>query len=83
MKYFHKVANAHKRCNNIDQLKLQDEAMKDPLRIKGEITGFYLKLYSETSYRRPSSNLINCSMVTKLKMNCYKGSLRSKKYKHV
>ncbi|KAG5594947.1 hypothetical protein H5410_036179 [Solanum commersonii] len=40
--------------------------MKDPLRIKGEITGFYLKLYSETSYRRPSSNLINCSMWAKV-----------------
>ena len=38
--------------------------MKDPERIKGEIIGFYQKFYSETSYRRPSNNLINCPMVT-------------------
>jgi len=46
------------------ELIIQDETMKDPERIKGEIIGFYQKLYSETSYRRPSSNLINCPMVT-------------------
>ena len=62
--YFYKVANAQKRCNNIHQLIIQDEIVKDPERIKGEIIGFYQKLYSETSYRRPSSNLINCPMVT-------------------
>ena len=61
---FPQSGHAHKRCNNIDQLIIQDETVKDPERIKGEIIGFYQKLYSETSYRRPSRNLINCPMVT-------------------
>ena len=28
--YFHKMANAYKRCNNIDQMIIQDERLKDP-----------------------------------------------------
>ncbi|KAG5622396.1 hypothetical protein H5410_007614 [Solanum commersonii] len=38
-KFFHKMANAHKRYNNIDQLVIHGETTKEPSRMKGEIVG--------------------------------------------
>lgn len=35
-KFFHKVANAHKRYNSIDQLLVQGELTQDSARIEGE-----------------------------------------------
>lgn len=40
-KFFHKTANTHKRCNNIDHLTIQGESITDPQRIKNEIVSFY------------------------------------------
>lgn len=45
-KFFHKVANAHKRLYNIDQLMVQGELTKEPTRIDGVIINFDQKLYS-------------------------------------
>lgn len=44
--YFHKLANAHRRSNHIDQLVVQGTTIMDPERIKEEIIGFYEKLYT-------------------------------------
>lgn len=44
--YFHKLANAHRRSSHIDQLVVQGTTIMDPERIKGEIIGFYEKLYT-------------------------------------
>ncbi|KAG5593809.1 hypothetical protein H5410_035041 [Solanum commersonii] len=52
--FFHKMANAHKRSNNIDQLMIEDEPVMDSVRIREEIIGFYQKLYSENTSWRPS-----------------------------
>lgn len=35
-KFFHKMANAHKRFNNTDQLLVQGELIEDSVRIIGE-----------------------------------------------
>lgn len=54
---FYKVDNAHNRSNNIDQLMIQEELVMNLVRIRGEITGFYQKLYSKYRGWRPSSIL--------------------------
>nr|XP_033509991.1 uncharacterized protein LOC117274746 isoform X3 [Nicotiana tomentosiformis] len=40
-KFFHKVANAHKRFNNIDQLMIHGELTEKPSRIEEEIIDYY------------------------------------------
>nr|XP_016484663.1 PREDICTED: uncharacterized protein LOC107805183 [Nicotiana tabacum] len=40
-KFFHKVANAHKRFNNIDQLMIHGELTEEPSRIEEEIIDYY------------------------------------------
>lgn len=52
-KFFHKMANAHKRYNNIDQLVIQGELTKEPSRIEGEIVDYYKNLYTEFIRWRP------------------------------
>ncbi|WMV41830.1 hypothetical protein MTR67_035215 [Solanum verrucosum] len=49
-KFFHKVANAHKRFNYIDQLMVQGELTEESTRIESAIIDFYQKLYSETTH---------------------------------
>jgi len=62
--FFHKMANAHKRYNNIDQLLIQGNIVQDPERIQGEIVEFYQKLYSENVQWEPSNNFLNCPRLT-------------------
>lgn len=42
-KFFHITADAHKRCNNFDQLLIQDESISEPQRIMNEIMEFFKK----------------------------------------
>jgi len=49
-KFFHKVANTHKRFNYIDQLMVQGELTEKSTRIESAIIDFYQKLYSETTH---------------------------------
>lgn len=65
-KFFHKTANAHKRCNNIYHLLIQNELFSDPQRIDNEMVGFYVKkLYAKTVEWRPTANFGNCPTVSK------------------
>ena len=63
-KFFHQTANAHKRCNNIDQLEVQGETITEPNRIKEEIISFYKKLYIEPEDWRPAGNISNHPTIT-------------------
>ena len=63
-KFFHKMANAHKRYNNIDELVIQGELTQDPAKIEGEIVDFYKKLYTETTDWRPAYTDANCPGLT-------------------
>lgn len=55
-KFFHRTANAHKRYNSIDELKVNGEAVKSPEVINKAIVDFYGELYIETETWRPSGN---------------------------
>lgn len=51
-KFFHRIANAHRRYNNIDQLIVLREITQEQPKIEGEIIDFYKKLYTETAQWR-------------------------------
>ncbi|KAG5590941.1 hypothetical protein H5410_041455 [Solanum commersonii] len=53
-KFFHKMANSHRRYNNIDQLMIQGEVTHEPAQIEGEIITYYKKLYTEPIPWRPT-----------------------------
>ncbi|WMV51646.1 hypothetical protein MTR67_045031 [Solanum verrucosum] len=53
IKFFQRVATAHRRCNTIDRLSINGEENKDPKEIKDHITKFYKKLYTESESWRP------------------------------
>lgn len=63
-KFFQRMANAHRRNNNIDQLLVEGETIEEPEAIKREITNFYTKLYSETENWRPTCSMHNCCTIT-------------------
>jgi hypothetical protein len=53
-KYFHTVANSHRRRNSIRQLSINGVLSTDQEAIKAEISGFNQKLYIEDTTCRPS-----------------------------
>uniref|UniRef100_A0A2N9FWK9 Reverse transcriptase domain-containing protein n=1 Tax=Fagus sylvatica TaxID=28930 RepID=A0A2N9FWK9_FAGSY len=52
-KYFHTVANSHRRHNSIRQLSINGVLSTDQDAIKAEISGFYQQLYIEDTTCRP------------------------------
>nr|XP_016436162.1 PREDICTED: uncharacterized protein LOC107762331 [Nicotiana tabacum] len=63
-KFFQRVANAHKRSNNIDKLVVEVENIEEPEAIKKEIVDFYLKLYSKTEVWRRTCSMTNCPTIS-------------------
>lgn len=63
-KFFHNVANAHRRYNNIDQLMIHEELNQEPSRIKGETVEHYKRLYKESSKWRPEYINVQCPVLT-------------------
>ena len=52
-KFFHCIANSHRRCNTIDRLMVDEELSTDQGIIEGCITHFYRQLYSKNEVHRP------------------------------
>jgi hypothetical protein len=52
-KYFHKVANSHRRHNSIQHLSINGKLSSDLVAIKAQIIEFYKTLYTEDSGCRP------------------------------
>ncbi|KAG5617007.1 hypothetical protein H5410_016831 [Solanum commersonii] len=63
--FFHKTANAHRRVNIIDKIKVRDELLTEPAEIQKEITEYYEKLYAETEDWRPDLEMIGCPTIDK------------------
>ncbi|WMV11477.1 hypothetical protein MTR67_004862 [Solanum verrucosum] len=55
-KYFHRIANCHKRYNNIDKLTINGANVTEPVEIKDGIIRFYQELYREAEGWRPQFN---------------------------
>jgi exonuclease III len=52
-RFFHKVANSHRRNNCVDNLCIDGVMSHDPTEVKEHIVQFYKKLYTEQSNWRP------------------------------
>ncbi|KAG5571543.1 hypothetical protein H5410_061309, partial [Solanum commersonii] len=61
--FFHKTANAHRRVNTIDKIKVRDELLTEPAEIQKEITKYYKKLYAETEDWRPDLEMIGWARI--------------------
>lgn len=55
-RFFHRMATAHKRYNNIEKLIVDGNEVVQPEEIKNAMMGFYEKLYTETEAWRPCFN---------------------------
>uniref|UniRef100_A0A2N9HX34 Reverse transcriptase domain-containing protein n=1 Tax=Fagus sylvatica TaxID=28930 RepID=A0A2N9HX34_FAGSY len=52
-KYFHKVANSHRRLNTVRHLSINGTLSTDQDAIKNHTSCFYKQLYTEDTFRRP------------------------------
>ena len=52
-KFFHRIANSHRRFNSIDRLMVDGDLSSDPEAIAGAISHFYWQLYTENVAHRP------------------------------
>ena len=52
-KFFHRIANSHRRSNTIDRLMVDGELSMDQGFIEGCITQFFRQLYSENVVHHP------------------------------
>jgi hypothetical protein len=63
-KYFHKVANSHRRHNSIRHLSINGVLTIDQEAIKAEISGFYQHLYIEDTTWRPLLDGLSFSSIS-------------------
>jgi hypothetical protein len=52
-RFFHKVANSHRRYNHMEGLRINGILSHNPVEIKDHVVQFYQRLYSERSTWRP------------------------------
>ncbi len=52
-KFFHRIANSHRRKNSIGQLNVDGETITDTTEINTKIVDFYSNLFTEVRVRRP------------------------------
>ncbi len=53
-KFFHRIANSHRRKNSIGQLEVDGETIIDTTEINTKIVNFYNNLFTEVRVRRPT-----------------------------
>ena len=78
-KFFHRIANSHRRCNTIDRLMVDEELSTDQGIIEGCITHFYRQLYSKNEVHRPLLDEVVFSRISKMPLG-WTALLMRKKY---
>ena len=63
-KFFHRIANSHRRFNSIDRLMVDGELSSDPEAIAECISRFYRQLYSENVTHRPVLDDVEFSRIS-------------------
>ncbi|XP_059630187.1 uncharacterized protein LOC132273186 [Cornus florida] len=53
-KFFHRLANAHRRCNHIERIRVNGSELWREDEVRGGIASFYWQLYTETLDWRPT-----------------------------
>ena len=62
-KYFHSVANSHRRNNSIRQISIDGKLSSNQADIKAHICSFYRNLYTEEFYCRPMLDGLNFNVI--------------------
>jgi chromatin segregation and condensation protein Rec8/ScpA/Scc1 (kleisin family) len=62
-KFFHRVANSHRRYNHVGALRINGAMSIDPVDIKDHIVNYYDTLYTEQSLWRPRVDEISFSSI--------------------
>ena len=65
-KFFHRIANSHRRFNTIDNLLVEGELTSDPNSISACISHFYKQLYLENKGVRPVLDEVDFSMISEV-----------------
>ena len=52
-RFFHKVANSHRKYNRVEVLRINGVLSDDPTEVKDHVVQFYQSLYSERNTWRP------------------------------
>ena len=63
-KFFHRIANSHRRVNSIDRLMVDGELTSDPTVIANCISQFYKQLYFEDMAHRPVLDDVDFSSIS-------------------
>ena len=64
-KFFHHIANSHRRFNSIDRLMVDGDLSSDPEAIASAISHFYRQLYTENVAHRPLLDDVEFSSISK------------------
>jgi hypothetical protein len=62
-KFFHRVANSHRKYNHVGALRINGVMSSDPMEIKEHIVKYYDKLYTEQSAWRPRVDGLSFSSI--------------------
>jgi len=62
-KFFHRVANSHRRYNHVESLRINGAMSNNSLEIKEHIVHYYNKLYTEQSTWRPRVDGLSFSSI--------------------
>jgi len=62
-KFFHRVANSHRRYNHVGALRINGAMSSDPVEIKENIVKYYDKLYTEQNTWRPRVDGLSFSSI--------------------
>jgi hypothetical protein len=62
-KYFHRIANPHRRKNSIGQLAINGEVFTDPTKISSRIVEFYKTLFTDVGVRQPTFDNLPCAQL--------------------
>ena len=63
-KFFHRIANSHKRVNSIDRLMVDEVLSSNPATIADCISQFYRRLYSEDMAHKPVLDDVDFSSIS-------------------
>ena len=69
-KYFHRIANSHRRKNFIGSIIVDGETITDPAEINGKIVDFYSTLFTESGPRRPTIDDLTVSTIDESDVVC-------------
>ena len=61
--FFHRLANSHRRANQINNIKVDRVVYEDEMEVRSQVVHFYQVLHQEAKMRRPSMDGLDFSCI--------------------